>query len=168
MDRTGLSNIVLIGMPGSGKTSVGSRLARRIGRPFLDSDVIFMDRYGNIREFFAQYGEEEFRNRESEINREMASVTSTVIATGGGVVIREENMEALKKNGLIVWLQRDFDKIDTGNDRPLLKDPQAWGRLYQQRKALYEAYCDVTVENNGTFKSAVDRLTAVMEEFGLI
>ncbi len=168
MDRTGLSNIVLIGMPGSGKTSVGGRLARKIGRPFLDSDVIFMERYGNIREFFAQYGEEEFRNRESAINQEMALFTGSVIATGGGVVIREENMEVLRKNGLIVWLQRDYDKIDTGKDRPLLKDPQAWGRLYQQRKALYEMYCDVTVENNGTFKSAVDSLISVMEEFGLL
>ena len=168
MDRTGLNNIVLIGMPASGKTAIGRRLSKKVGLPFFDGDIIFEERYGKIRDFFQKHGELEFRQRESEIINEIAAHTHCIIATGGGTVLRGENMIALKQHGLIVWLKRDYDRIKISDDRPLLKDKENWLRLQEVRQALYRHYSDVEVDNNGTFRQAIEEVKRIMEAYGLI
>ena len=148
------ANIVLVGMPGSGKSSVGRRLARRLRRPFVDTDELIVTAAGkSIERIFAEDGEASFRELEARCVREAAVCKGVVIATGGGVVLREDNVRALRADGLIVFLDRSPERIlKTAelSDRPLLrKGSQALLALYRQRKDIYRAACDCRVLNNG-------------------
>jgi shikimate dehydrogenase len=104
-------NIVLIGMPGSGKSTIGKALAEKLGRAFTDTDGIITERYGIISDIFAQKGEEYFRNIEALAVKETAKKNGVVIATGGGAVLRQENVTALKQNGVIFFLNRPLEDI---------------------------------------------------------
>ena len=148
------ANIVLVGMPGSGKSSVGRRLARRLRRAFIDTDALIVSAAGkSIERIFAEDGETCFRELETRCVRAAAARKGVVIATGGGVVLREENVQALRADGLIVFLDRAPERIlKTAelSDRPLLRaGGQALFALYRQRKDIYRAVCDYRVPNNG-------------------
>ncbi len=148
------ANIVLVGMPGSGKSSVGRRLARRLRRTFIDTDDLIVAAAGkSIERIFAEDGEAFFRDLEARCVREAAARKGVVIATGGGVVLREDNVRALRADGLIVFLDRSPEcilKTAELSDRPLLRaGGQALFALYRQRKAVYRASCDCRVLNNG-------------------
>ena len=150
----GCANIVLVGMPGSGKSSVGRRLAKRLHWTFVDTDALIVAAAGkSIERIFAEDGEAYFRDLEARCVREAAAHTGVVIATGGGVVLREENVRALRATGLIVFLDRAPERIlKTAelSDRPLLRaGGQALFALYRQRKDVYRAACDCRVPNNG-------------------
>lgn len=168
MDRTGLSNVVLIGMPASGKTSLGHKLARKTGWPIHDCDDVIAERFGSIKEIFASHGEEYFRQQEAVILKETADLRSTIIATGGGAVLHEEEMNLVREHSLVIWLQRDYDLIKVDDSRPLINRREVWMDLYQQRYGLYEKYCDEAVTNNTTFKYALGEIISLMKEYGLL
>lgn len=151
------TNIVLIGMPGCGKTTLGAQLAQRLGRDFRDIDTIIEQTAGKtIPAIFAEDGEEAFRRWESMCIRTVGAQTGCVIATGGGCVTRTENYAPLHQNGLLLHLTRSLDRLPTEN-RPL---SQQTGRavLWQQRRELYAQFADATVDNNSTIEETLSRI----------
>lgn len=147
-------NVVLIGMPGCGKSSVGRALAAKLGKNFIDLDDMISQRAGkSIPEIFAQKGEEAFRRLESEIIREAGSRTGCIISTGGGAVTRQENYGPLHQNGIIVLLRRDLKLLPTAG-RPVSQRTNLQD-LWLQRKDLYDAFSDFAVDNNGPLGDTV-------------
>lgn len=146
-----MKNIVLIGIPGSGKTSMGRVLAETIGREFIDLDDLIVEREGqSISDIFEYGGEPLFRLAETEAIKAIAHKEGGVIACGGGVVLKEENMKCLSEKGIIVFLDRPAkDIINSLNlkNRPLLAgNPEALYKIKNERQALYEKYSDFTVK----------------------
>lgn len=152
-----LENIVLIGMPGCGKTTVGKLLAESIGRDFVDIDTMIAERAEkSIPAIFAEDGEAVFRTLESKCIREAGARTGCVIATGGGAVTREENYAPLHQNGTIVHLTRPIDLLPI-EGRPISQGTDRF-LLWQQRKALYERFADLTVANTTAPEETVERI----------
>jgi shikimate dehydrogenase len=134
-------NIVLIGMPGCGKTTVGNLLSGRLDRPLLDTDEAITRRVGSISDYIMTHGEEAFRKLEAEVIRdEIAPESGAIIATGGGAILRDENVRRLKRNGTLVFLDRPLSALMATPDRPLSSDPDALRRRYEER---YDRYCAV-------------------------
>ncbi len=139
-----VQNIVLIGMPGCGKTSCALELCKLVGREVIDSDAEVEHRIGcSIPEFFAKCGEAEFRRIETEVLRDITKQSGKIIATGGGVVTRLENYELLHQNGKIVFIQRSVSELAT-DGRPLSQS-NPLEKLASERLPLYEAWCDARV-----------------------
>lgn len=136
-------NIVLIGMPGSGKSTVGKRLAEALSMDFADSDAEIVKQAGKtIPEIFASEGEDGFRNLESKVIAELAMLQHTVIATGGGAVLRSQNVSALKENGRVYFLDRKLEDILPTADRPLSSDRQSLEKRYRERYNIYTSAAD--------------------------
>lgn len=132
-------NIVLIGMPASGKSTVGALLAEAYGRELIDTDALIAKKAGKpIPEIFAEDGEAAFRDLESEVIREVARDTCKIIATGGGAVLRESNVRELRKNGRIYFIDRPLESLIPTDDRPLSSTREAIEKRYSER---YEIYC---------------------------
>ena len=147
-----LVNIILIGMSGSGKSHNGRLVAKMTGRKFTDTDYeIVKSAKMDIAKIFQKYGEEYFRDIESEIIAEVGKSTGTVISSGGGAVLREENVDNLRQNGILVWIFRDIDNLGQEDirKRPLLKDKDAALRLFEQRRHIYEKASNFQVDNTG-------------------
>ena len=147
-------NIILIGMPGCGKTTTGKMLSEMLGKEFIDCDKEIV-KYKNmtIPEIFEKEGEEAFRKAEHEVIKEVSKKTGCIIATGGGCVTREENYPYLKQNGIVFWIKRNVEKLPT-DDRPLSKKNNLL-KMYEERKPLYEKFCDYVIENQEEqFKTA--------------
>ena len=139
-------NIVLIGMPGCGKSTIGQALAEKLGRRFVDIDRLIVEREGrSIPGIFEEGGEELFRRIEIEAVAALNHETGIVIACGGGVVTREENYYSLAENGRLVFINRDIEVLPT-DGRPLSQSTPL-ARLYAQRLPLYRSWCDLEVEN---------------------
>ncbi len=150
-------NLVLIGMPGCGKTRLGKLLARELDRPLLDADGEFSSRFGSTpAEIIRTKGEDAFRSMETQILADLGKGSGAVIATGGGCVTRPENRDLLRQNGRVFWLRRDLRKLPVAN-RPL---SQTLGpeELYRRRKDLYAAFADERIENNGSPRAAVKEI----------
>ena len=146
-------NIVLIGMPSSGKTTVGKAIAKQLGRPFFDSDKEIVKTAGkSIPDIFAQEGEAHFRVLEKETIRLLSKQSGAVIATGGGAILSKENLDALRQNGVLVFLDRSLKKLTPTKDRPLSKDKEALKQRFLERHPLYLAAADITVSADGTVK----------------
>ena len=147
---TDKQNIVLIGMPGAGKTTVGKLLAQLLGRPFYDTDEIIKEKVGmDIPEIFSLRGEASFREMETGCIKELSANNACVIATGGGAVLRQENIDALKMNGRIYFLDRPPGRIVPTADRPLTLTKEAIIQRYKERYPLYRAAADETVLCDG-------------------
>lgn len=156
-------NLVLIGMPGSGKTTVGREAARRLGRRFLDLDEMIRQRAGKtIPEIFERDGESAFRDLETEIVGELAGFGGNVIATGGGTVLRRENVERLRQNGKIILLDRPRDQLQPTGDRPLADTAQKMDELYRARMDLYRAAAEQIIP---TGTDAIQTADAVIRCF---
>lgn len=139
-------NLLLVGMPGCGKSTIGRRLAEALNRPLVDTDEEIVKKIGcTIPEYFAQYGEEEFRKREHEVLREISGRSGQIIATGGGIVTRPENTDPLRENSVVIFLRRNIEYLPT-KGRPISQSSDLH-QLYQKRKPLYEAVADLTVDN---------------------
>lgn len=154
----GYKNVALIGMPSCGKTTVGRLLANKLGMDFIDVDEEIEKQSGlSPEKIIETKGEDFFRNVESEIIAAVSLKTGTVIACGGGSVLKEQNVENLKRNGAVCYLTRSLDKLEADN-RPLTKK-YGVQKLYEERKDLYEGSCDFIVTNDGdlsdTLKTAV-------------
>lgn len=146
--RSEKQNILLIGMPGTGKTTVGTALADMLGRELFDTDEMIIARDGRpIPEIFADEGEEYFRDLESAAASELSQKTGVIISGGGGIITREENYYALAENSFIVFLNRDLTLLPI-EGRPLSQS-QPLERLYQARLPLYRSWCDAEVDMNG-------------------
>ena len=157
--RAEMNNIVLIGMPGCGKSSVGKLLARKTGRRFIDADQAIVESAGvTIPEIFKQDGEAGFRKIETKVMEELGKLSGVIIATGGGCVTRPENYPLIHQNGVIFWLQRDISKLPT-NGRPI-SQANPLEKLYADRKDKYAAFADVIVDNNGALEATVDAIIA--------
>ena len=159
--REQLTSIVLIGMPGCGKTTVGRALAEKLGRTFVDLDEEIVRRAGtSIPEIFAREGEAGFRERESALVREFGEHTGLVVSTGGGVVTRRENYIPLKQNGLLLHLRRDPAALPT-DGRPL-SQATAPEELWRRRAPLYAAFADGEIDNNGTLAGTLEQIEKEM------
>ena len=143
-----MQNIVLVGMPGCGKSSIGTLLAEKLDRPFLDADAEIEKAAGMpIPDFFKLCGEAAFRDLESRVLAELGKRSGVVIATGGGAVLREENYAALHQNSTIVWLTRDLARLPI-DGRPV-SQATSLDALFAVRKARYERFADHIIDNNG-------------------
>lgn len=152
-------NIVLSGMPGAGKSTVGKLLAQELNRPFFDLDEEIVRRAGrSIPEIFATDGEATFRNLETEVLREvLANQKGIVLATGGGAVLRDENIDLLHRNGKICFLDRPLEALLPTSDRPLANSEEAIRRRYEER---YERYCitaDYRIDADASIEEVVRR-----------
>ena len=155
-------NLILVGMPGCGKTTIGTKLAEALGRPLVDTDEEIVKKIGcTIPEYFANYGEEEFRKREHEVLREVAGRSGQVIATGGGIVTRPENTDPLRENSVVIFMRRDIEKLPT-KGRPLSQRNNLYD-MYNKRKPLYEAVAEITVDNDIIDKTVSD----ILEKLGM-
>jgi len=146
-------NIVLIGMPGCGKSSIGAALAKKMSREFADTDDLVTETAGKpIPEIFAQDGEETFRKLENEILEDLCKRSGLVIATGGGIVKRQENRDIIRQNGFIVFLDRDINHLPVSG-RPL-SGKEGVTKLAAERIPLYSQWCDFSAEVNGIDSAA--------------
>ena len=156
-------NIVLTGLPGSGKSTVGRILAREMGREFVDTDTeIIRLAKKPISDIFAQRGEAYFRDLESQVIAQLAQRTGLVIATGGGAILRAENVRRLRQNGRIYFLDRPVEDIVPTDDRPLSRDREALEKRYAERYPRYVTAADTRIPVNG---SADTVAKAIREEF---
>ncbi|MCT4607441.1 MAG: shikimate kinase [Marinisporobacter sp.] len=162
-----MKNIVLIGMPGCGKTTIGKLLAEKIHERFCDMDEYIEEKTKkSIPEIFKE-GEESFRVIERKAVEEISKQSSMVISTGGGVVKSFINIENLKRNGRIIFINRDIENIvadiDTSN-RPLVKaGKEKLYKLYEERIDLYKKYCDAEVINDATLEKVIEEIVNKLE-----
>ncbi len=149
-----MRNVVLIGMPGCGKSAVGRALARRLGKEFLDLDRLIEAEAGKpIPRIFAEEGEDAFRALESAAVRKAGARTGCILSTGGGVVTRPENYAPLHQNGVIVHLTRSLEKLPTAG-RPVSQSTDL-RELWRRREPLYQSFADLTADNNGSIEDTV-------------
>jgi len=166
-----VNNIILIGMPGCGKTTIGRELAKNLGRSFFDADQVLEEISGQtISELFAE-GEETFRAAESETIIYLVTKVRSIIATGGGVVTKEENMLALRESGCIIFLNRPPEQIIKDLDittRPLLSEgKEKIYNIYAKRIALYRKYADYEVCCDVESESVLAEILAIVKEVGV-
>jgi len=155
-------NLVLVGMPGAGKTTIGKALAEDLQMPFYDIDTMIEQRENlSIEQIFAQFGEEYFRQRESELLKEICTQMGAVIVSGGGSVLREENRLAMKSNGKIILVKRELAYLAT-EGRPLSKDRESLQRILDVRMPIYEELGEIVVENNEDIFAAVEKIKKSM------
>ena len=156
-------NVVLIGMPGCGKSTIGKRLASQLSKRFIDTDEEILKQIGiSIPEFFERYGESKFREIETKIIKELSAVQNAVIATGGGAVLNTANIDFLKENGVVFFIDRPFQNLVYSSDRPLSSSRDMMKKRYDERYDLYKACADKIIK---TTQILEDNITAVKKEF---
>lgn len=167
-----MRNIVLVGFMGTGKTSVGKRLAERLEMPMIDTDDIITEDSGmDISDIFARYGELHFRDLESAAVCEAANLEDHVISTGGGVVLRESNLDMLKRTGVVFCLTATpneiWRRVENETHRPLLQDPNPLGKIEQmliERRPFY-ARADHQISTTGlSIKAITDKIVEIFQQ----
>ena len=144
-------NIVLIGMPASGKSTVGKVLSEKLSRKLVDTDSVIVDNAKrSISDIFREDGESVFRDMESEAVKKVAAFSASVIATGGGAVLRRENVDALRENGKIYFLDRPLDLLLPTEDRPTASTKEAIEKRYRERYSIYKASADRIIDASGS------------------
>jgi len=156
-------SIILIGMMGAGKSSVGRCLQRRTALALFDTDEIVASKFGmSIPEVFAKHGEEEFRESETEALRSLATTEQVIIVTGGGIVLRDENAEILRRRGVVVWLDGEeetlFKRASRSGNRPLLKGDnarQTFAQMFKTRLPLYAKTAHLRIDTSALTEEEV-------------
>lgn len=152
-------NIVLIGMPSCGKTTIAQALAKRMNREVIDLDeMLVKQQQKSIKTIMAEGGEAEFRRLESEVVKQISKQQGLIIATGGGVIKDPLNPELLSMNGTLFYIKRPIEQLLVDDKRPLSSSTEAIAALWQERKALYERYADFVIENNADIEQAVTQI----------
>ena len=157
-------NLVLIGMPGSGKSTYGKLIAKELNKEFYDTDKVFEETFGSTpKQVILAKGEPAFRDMESEIVATLSSKLGVVIATGGGAVLRENNRKLLKANGTVLFIDRDISLLPT-DGRPLSKE-YGVQKLYEEREPIYRETADITIKTDGTtiIKEAVKDIIELLK-----
>lgn len=162
-------NIILIGMSGAGKTTVGKVLSYKTKRAFLDIDGYIENKNNmSISEIFEKFGAEHFRKLEAEACEIISkNYKNTIISTGGGAVLNPENMQYLKSSGKVIYINRSVESILTtlnAEKRPLLKNnPDILYEMYKERHPLYLKYADICILNNGDFSECVENIYSIIK-----
>lgn len=158
-----MENLILVGMPGCGKSTVGPILAEKLHKTFVDADGEIIKAAGMpIPKIFESSGEPGFRKIETQVLEQLGKRSGLVIATGGGCVTREENYAHLHQNGTIIWLKRDLDQLPT-EGRPLSKVGEL-DKMYAVRKHLYKKFADFSIENNCDPMAVADRIISALSQ----
>lgn len=166
-------NIVLCGMMGVGKSTLGIKIAETTGRRWFDTDMIINDKYGKISDIFEYYGEAHFRKLETEVVKELVDQDGLVISTGGGLVLKYENAEQLKSNGKIFFLRATLEtlseRVRVNESRPLLKDggrtKERLAELLSERTPVYEHVADYIVDTDDkTVEEVANEILALVGE----
>lgn len=159
-----VTNVVLIGMPGSGKTTLGLAVAKKLDRKFVDTDILITERAGmSVPEIFECFGEAHFRNLEREAVADVSKEKGLVIAVGGGAVMDIKNRDALRQNGRVYYITRDIEKLET-NGRPLSSSIEALRKLKAERAPVYSTLSNKTIINDGALSDAVNFITEDFNE----
>ena len=161
--RRQMENIILIGMPGCGKSTIGRLLAQRTGKKFVDADDALEARLGRkITDIIPQDGEAAFRRMESDTLSELGKQSGLVIATGGGCVTQQRNYPLLHQNGTILWLTRQLHKLPT-EGRPL-SQPGKLQEMFAQRQSLYRQFADAEISNDGPVEETLEAIRSALGE----
>lgn len=166
-------NIIFIGMPAVGKSTIGVVAAKRLGMQFLDTDLLIQEQEGKLlRKIIEEAGEDGFLKIENQVNQNV-HVHNTVISPGGSVVYCGEAMRHFKKNGIVVYLKASYETIEKRIRNPkkrgvVLREGQSLRELYDERAALFEAYADITISEDGlslerTIETVLDSLESVLQ-----
>ena len=157
--RADLTNIALIGMPGCGKSTLSGLIGEMLGREVCELDELIAERAGaDIPTIFKERGETAFRDLEQQITAEQGKLNRRVLSTGGGVIKRAENVDALRQNSVVVWIKRPIEQLPS-DGRPLSSaSDDAVVKLWNERKDLYAAAADITVENVGDPRAVAEKI----------
>lgn len=152
-------NLVLIGMPGSGKTTIGEEWAKFIKAKFLDIDTEIEKKIKmSIKDYILTNGENSFRKIESKTTKLLSNKNGYIISTGGGIVLNYENIINLKRNGVLVYLDRPFNKLEISDSRPLSSSKKKLKKMYRKRRRLYKKYADYIIKNDSNIKDIIQNL----------
>lgn len=152
-------NVVLSGMPGCGKSTIGQALANKLNKEFIDTDKLIEQHEGiTIKEIFYQFGEEKFREIESKVIEEIACKNNCVISIGGGAILREENVNNIKHNGIIYYLNRPVEQIVATSDRPLSSNRETLISRYNERKDIYYNTADYMIVIDSTLEDNINKV----------
>lgn len=166
-----MKNIILIGMPASGKTVIGQLLSEKINYECVDVDN-YLEKKENkqIKDIFFEKGEKYFRELETKYLKELSEIKKAVICTGAGVVKKEENMNIIKRNGIVIFLDRKIEDIikEDHINRPLLKDIKNVYKLYNERIDFYKKYADIIIENDDILEKVVEKIYLRLKKEELI
>ncbi len=157
-------NIVLIGMPGSGKSTIGKALAEKLKKDFIDTDekIILKERI-SIPEIFSKKGEDYFRQREAEVISDVSALQNKVLATGGGAVLNSENVDLLRENGIVIFLDRALNDIEATSDRPLSSNREDLEKRYTERYPIYCASADYKIVCTNDVNENVNKILEVIQ-----
>lgn len=157
-----MENIILIGMPGSGKSTIGAMVAKALGRQFVDTDQLIVERVKmSIPDYMEKYGLERFRQEESSVIRDISKQSGLIIATGGGCVTQEENYRSLHQNGTVIWIDRPIRDLPI-EGRPLSIAANL-NEMYAFRSPLYSRFADLQIKNNTMPEVAVEAILAALK-----
>lgn len=158
-------NIVLIGLPMSGKTTIGKELSKKLDKKFVDIDQeIEIELQMKITDIFTKFGEDYFREKEKELVLKYSRQTNLIISCGGGIVKNEENILNLKANGILIYLTRDLDKLVYSSNRPLTSNLEDYLKLKEERENLYIEYKDYQIDNSSTIEECVNQIEEIFYE----
>ena len=154
-----LENIVLIGMPSCGKSTIAELLSKKYDYKYIDSDREIEKKIKmKICDYINKFGEEKFREEENKIIEDISKLNNAVISTGGGVVLNKKNIENLKMNGKIYYINKDLDKLIPTSDRPLTNTYESLKNRYYERNPLYKKYCDIDIDGNADLDTIIDNI----------